>query len=280
MRATAGNIEGRWYATNTREPIRDETLREGLVRMGAVREREGIPTTSPRPRYALARDFTKLFDPTLVGSLLDDSIVAWQEDNLSSGALARVAIMRGAIARAGQVLITFPGGETRRVEPGRSSAIAKSVVEDFAARFLERPSVIWMSESRNHVVARDDRLAQEIGLTIQPDRNLPDLILADLGPSTPLLVFVEVVATAGPVNEARQMALMTVAAEGGFDEDAVVFVTAYADRGDAVFANSVGQLAWRSFAWFMSEPDHIMVLHRGARSKPVRLSEFLRVLRT
>lgn len=127
------------------------------------------------------------------------------------------------------------------------------------------------------MVARDDRLAQEIGLTIQPDRNLPDLILADLGPPRPLLVFVEVVATAGPVNEARQTALMTIAAEGGFGEDQVAFVTAYADRGDAVFVSSVGQLAWRSFAWFMSEPNDIMVLHRGAHSKPIRLSEVLRM---
>lgn len=278
MRPAAGNIDGRWYATNTREPIRDETLREGLVRMGAVREREGLPTTSPRPRYALARGFAGLFDPELAGGELDESIVAWQEDNLSSGALARVAIMRrGAVAREGQVLITFPGGETRRMEPGRSSIIAKSVVEEFATRFLERPSVIWMSESRNHVVARDDRLAQEIGLTIQPDRNLPDLILADLGPPRPLLVFVEVVATAGPVNEARQTALMAIAAEGGFGEDQIAFVTAYADRGDAVFVSSVGQLAWRSFAWFMSEPDDIMVLHRGSRSKPIRLSDVLRM---
>ena len=70
MRPTAGNIEGRWYAVNTREPIRDETLREGLVRMGAVKEREGLPTTSPRPRYALALEFASLFDPRLTGLAL------------------------------------------------------------------------------------------------------------------------------------------------------------------------------------------------------------------
>jgi hypothetical protein len=28
----AGDVQGRWYAANTREPIRDETLREGLIR--------------------------------------------------------------------------------------------------------------------------------------------------------------------------------------------------------------------------------------------------------
>ena len=277
MRPAAGNIQGRWYAANTREPIRDETLREGLVRTGAVKEREGLPTTSPRPRYALTRDFAGLFDPALGGNELDERIAAWQEDNLSSGALARLAIMRrGAVAREGQVLVTFPSGETRHMEPGRSSVIAKAVVEEFASRFLDVPSVIWLSESRNHVVARDDRLAQEIGLTIRPDRNLPDLILADLGSPKPLLVFVEVVATAGPVNEARQTALLAIAQEGGFPEEQVAFVTAYADRGDAVFMSSVGQLAWRSFAWFMSEPNHIMMLHRGADTERIRLWELLR----
>jgi BsuBI/PstI restriction endonuclease HTH domain len=46
-----GDIVGRWYAANTREPIRDETLREGLVRTGAATARIDIPTTSALPRY-------------------------------------------------------------------------------------------------------------------------------------------------------------------------------------------------------------------------------------
>ena len=265
MRPAAGYIEGRWYAANTREPIRDETLREGLVRMGAVKEREGLPTTSPLPRYALAEEFARLFDSGLTGEVLQAGIKEWQRANLSRGALARVAIMRrGAVAREGRVLVTFPSGETRHMEPGPSSVISRAVVEEFAPRFLEQPGVIWLSESRNQVVARDDRLAQDIGLTIQPDRNLPDLILVDLGPAEPLLVFVEVVATAGPVSEARQAALMAIATEAGFNENQAAFLTAYADRDNAAFRASVSELAWRSFAWFMSEPDNIVVLHGGA----------------
>ena len=278
MRPAAGYIEGRWYAANTREPIRDETLREGLVRMGAVKEREGLPTTSPLPRYALAAEFARLFDSRLAGEALQTGIEEWQTANLSRGALARVAIMRrGAVAREGRVLVTFPSGETRHMEPAPSSVISRAVVEEFAPRFLEQPGVIWLSESRNQVVARDDRLAQDIGLTIQPDRNLPDLILVDLGPAEPLLVFVEVVATAGPVSEARQTALMVIATEAGFSENQVAFVTAYTDREDAAFRASVSELAWRSFAWFMSEPDHIVVLHGGADAEQVRLSDLMRV---
>ena len=102
-------------------------------------------------------------------------------------------------------------------------------------------------------------MAQEIGLTIEPDRNLPDLILVDLGPADALIVFVEVVATAGPVSEARQTALMAVATEAGFAAEQVAFVTAYADRDESAFKASVSELAWRSFAWFMSETGS----HRG-----------------
>ena len=278
MRRAAGHIDGRWYAANTREPIRDETLREGLVRIGAVKEREGLPTTSPLPRYALAQEFAALFDPTLTEVALQTSIEEWQAANLSRGALARVAIMRrGAVAREGRVLVTFPSGETRDMEPGPSSVISKAVVEEFGPRFLGQPGVIWLSESRNQVVARDDRLALDIGLTIEPDRNLPDLILVDLGPVDPLLVFVEVVATAGPVNEARQTALMAIATDAGFSEAQVAFLTAYADRDDAAFKGSASELAWCSFAWFMSEPNHIVQLHRGLDAEHVRLSDLMRV---
>lgn len=279
MRSRKDDIAGRWYAANTREPIRDETLRDGLVRTGAVVERTGLPTTSPLPRYALSEDFANLFEPKLTETELAAAIERWQEAFLSPGALARVEIMRrGAVAVGGKVLVTFPNKETRQMEPGPSSVISKAVVEEFAPRFLKNPGVIWLSESRNQVVARDDQLAQAIGLTIQPDRNLPDIILVDLGPSEPLVVFVEVVATAGPVSESRKEALMAIATDAGFNPNQVAFVTAYADRDDSAFKASVSELAWNSFAWFMSEPSHILQLHRGADLGRTRFSKLMQLL--
>ena len=277
MRSTTDAIEGRWYAANTREPIRDETLRTGLVRTGAVAERQGLPTTSPRPRYALAAGFAALFDPGLTGDELAAAADVWQEANLSPAALARVALVRsGSAGQGGRILVTFPGGESRLMDPGPSSVITKAVVEEFAKRFLEAPAVVWLSESRRHVVARDDALAQEIGLVIEAEKNLPDMILVDLGPSQPLLVFVEVVATAGAIGDARQEALMDIAGEAGFSGEQVAFVTAYADRDESAFKASVSELAWGSFAWFMSEPDNIVVLHRGGELAHVALRDLMR----
>lgn len=271
-----GQVPGiRWYADNTREPIRDETLRDGLVAVGAVTRREDLPTTSGLPRYALKVDFAALFDPTLQGADLEAAIAAFQSAHLSKSALARVTIMRaGAAVNATGVLATFPNGETRQLAPGPSSFIAQGVIEIFASRFLEVPAVLWLSESGNKVVVRDDSIASAIGLKIEVDKNLPDLILADLGPKEPLLVFVEVVATDGAITPRRRDAIFTLTDAAGFDRRQVAFLTAYQDRESAGFKKTVAQLAWGSFAWFVSEPERIVVMRDGGE-KALKLAELM-----
>lgn len=265
----------RWYADNTREPIRDETLRDGLVAVGAVVRREDIPTTSSRPRYALHRRFAALFDPGLDDNALGESISRFHNTHLTKSALARISIMlAGAVEAKSGVLVTFPNGETRKLAPGPSSVIAKAVVEVFAKSFLEKPAVLWLSESGNKVVHRDDSIAEAIGLHIYAERHLPDLILADLGSADPLIVFVEVVATDGAITPQRQDAMYALTDSAGFKRGQVAFLTAYLDRQSSGFRRTVHHLAWRSFAWFASEPDSVIVLRDGV-SKPGRLSALL-----
>lgn len=140
----------RWYADNTREPIRDETLKEGLGQLGVLVLRLGIPTTSNRPRYALARGFAALFDPAIGDPEVESRIAEWQRQHLSASALVRIQIIRrGAATAPEKVLVTFPNGETRRMEAGPSSIISKAFIEQFATRFLENPAVVWLSESGN-----------------------------------------------------------------------------------------------------------------------------------
>ena len=78
-----------------------------------------------------------------------------------------------------------------------------------------------LSESGNKVVTRDDGIAASIGLKVEADKNLPDLILADLGPADPPIVFVEVVATDAPISQRRQDALYVLT-------DAIASIHAFA----------------------------------------------------
>lgn len=266
-------IPGRWYAVNTRESIRDDTIRSGLIANGVVIEREGLATTSPAPRYSLERNFARLFELKLRGRRLEQSIAAWQEEHFTAGALARVTLVRkGAIAGGDYVLVRFPSGETRRMAPGPSSVISKAVIEAFAPRFLDRPAVIFLSESRNKVVSRDDELAKAIGLRIQAQKNLPDIVLGDIGPKHPLLVFIEVVATDGPITKQRKQALTELARHADFPDQRVVFVTAYLDRSDAAFKRTVDAIAWGSFVWLASEPENLIYFCEGKIETAKKLS--------
>lgn len=274
-KSSKGEIPGRWFAVNTRESVRDDTIRYALIPNGAIIEREGLPTTSPAPRYALRTSFAALFDAALKGKKLETQIGTWRNDNLSAGAVARIAIRRTGVAGGGEhVMVKFPNGETRRMAPGTSSIIAKALVEEFALRFLGEPGVIWMSESRNKIVARDEELARSIGLIIKPDKNLPDTILVDLAPKHPLLIYIEIVATGGPVSEERKVALTQLASAAGFPPKHLAFVTAYLDRSEKVFKRTVDSLAWGTFVWFASEPTSLICLYGGQTQKVRALADW------
>lgn len=261
-------VAGRWYEENTREPIRDETLRE-FLQLGAVIERPGLPTTSPRPRYALASDFTELFSPRLAGTPLTAAIEAWQEANITPAARARVALARKGVGASDEgVLVTLPNGETRRLTAGPSSILTRAVVEQFAPRFLQRPAVILLSESAQKATFRDEELCRAIGLDLNVSETLPDLILADLGTEPLLLLFAECVVTDGPVNERRRRELENLARQAGFDPRHCAHVTIFPDRAKSRFRRMAASLAWGSFAWFATEPDHLICFYEG-EPKPI-----------
>jgi hypothetical protein len=263
----------RWYADNSREPLRDETLRDGLIQVGAVIVKEGVPQTSGKPRYALKSDLAALFNPSLEDTALEKAISDWQKRNLSVSALARVQInLRGGKTK-GMVLVTFPNGETRHLSAGPSSVLTKHVIENFSQLYLKDPFVLWLSESGNKVSVRDDELASRLGINIDAGKVLPDIILVEMGTDDPLLVFVEVVATDGAITDRRKEEIHTITDAAKFKREHVVFVTAYMDRQSVGFKKTVTQLAWNSFAWFASESDKLFVLREGATP----LSEILKL---
>lgn len=265
-----------WYADNTREPIRDETLRNGLVALGAVVTRPNVPTTSGAGRYALQREFAALFDPRVREKAFMAAATGWRARNLNPHALARVRLLRSAAATGhDKVVVRLPNGESRLMEPGPSSILTKRLLEEFAPRFLERPAVIWVSESGQKVVAHYDDVAKAIGIRIDVSGALPDAILADLGGSRPLLVFAEVVATDGAVTESRMKELLALAAKAGFSHGDVAFVTAFLDREDGAAKRAYPHLAWGSFAWYSSEPEHVVVLTGEGRRERLRLRNLI-----
>lgn len=258
-----------WLAPNSREGIRDEAIGV-LKQVGAVIERD-VPTTSPRGRYALRRDFAELFDPAFSAEQRSARIGDWRQAHLSREELARLAILATQMAAT----VTLPDGTTQPLTTGPSERIMKAVVEDFARRYLSQPVVLSYSDSgapRRYV---SDRLMAQLGLAYQAGDPLPDVMVADIAP--PLrFVFVEVVATEGPMDTARVAAIRGWLSGQGFNAEDMSFVTAYHDRASAGYRATMSQIAWGTFVWFESEPDHLLIMSNdGGKHKLRELSDLI-----
>ena len=250
----------RWYADNSRESIRDDLIRNRLVSMGIVGRKSGVATTSSAPIYFLRSSFADLFDPTLGGAALETAIRDWRARHLAPAALQRMVLKaQGTLARKGDVLIDMPDGTRVRLSAGPSTAILKALIEDYAPRWLMRPTVLWISASDRKTHPQFVELSASVGLRFDSAELLPDLILADLG-DTLRFVFCEVVATDGPVDDDRKASLLALTRRSGIDDASVGFVTAYLDREAAALRKTFHRVALDSDLWFSNEPELLVRL--------------------
>ena len=250
-----------WYADNTREPVRDDLIRNRLMPIGIVLKRPGLPPTSPAPIYAIAQPFAALFDPALEGEALEAAVTAWQDKHLDTMTLKRMRLLaKGVHAKAGQVEVTLPTtGKMLRLAPGDASTITRDVCEVLAKKLCVAPVVVHVSLSDMKLFKELEGEAEAIGLKLDTSAELPDVVFADVGHETGMtLTFVEVVHSDGPITELRKKSLLDIAKAAGIEPQHVTMVTAFEDRNASAFKKRVSELARGSSVWFRSEPDMLV----------------------
>lgn len=250
----------RWYAgDNSRETLRDDLIRNQLMRLGIVKKLSGIPGRSSKPTFFLSSSFAFLFSPNLRADL-NSAIEEWRAHNLSQATLQQMALIaEGLRAKAGDYLVNLPDGTRIRLAAGPSSLLVRDLIERFAPAYLREPALIWLSEGDSNAVPIFERAAASIGLQFESRDILPDLILADLS-SPPKLLFCEVVASDGPITEARREELMRMVRKSEISETTVQFLTAYESRSSLPFKKTFPVVDLNSFVWFRTEPTLLVQL--------------------
>lgn len=260
----------RWYADNSRESIRDDLMRNRLLRLGLIAKRSDITVapTSSKPVYFMRGHFARLFDPRLSGQELVASIKLWQRDRLDPATLQRMALRaEGALRSQTDLDIDLPDGQRLRVAGGPSSLIAKALIEHYAPKAMRRPAVLWLSSSDRKAYPQFQALAARVGLDFDLHAELPDLVLADL--EHPLrVVFCEIVATDGAITEGRKQALLAVIRRSRVPVESVHFLTAFDERSGSPFRKNAAALAVDTDVWFRTEPGLILHLRRLPASDP------------
>ncbi len=253
MLASLGHDHQPWYAANSRETLRDETW-PAWRRHGAVRQRQGIPTNSSKPRWALTASFADLFDPELAEDGLDAAIDLWRNEHMDPGDVLR--IHRGIeLAKAPhQIQVHLPGGGMRVLEPGDSSAILRGVVEEWAPRRLSDPFIVSISEPGAKAWVQDTNTLAAAGITINVSSVLPDAIVVDIGTKPPTFWIVEAVASDGEINEDRKSDLLQWAADQYIDPVRCQFLSAFTSRNSPPARRRLKDIAAGTYVWFLDEP--------------------------
>ena len=198
------------------------------LRMGLCLTDPSVDTNAAQGRYTLTTEFAALFDPTLTGDALTEAIDTWQKANLTPIGKARAAARAAQAKNESAIVVTVPGGGTRSLDVGKSSIILKVFIEVGVPAMLSEPHLIFISQSRVPVGTVDNQYLKQIGLNLDTLGVLPDCLLADLEEDT--LWFIEVVATAGPIAEARKAKLLDWAVAAGVDPGDCRFLTAFESR--------------------------------------------------
>ena len=254
--------EASWYADNSRETGRDEGVRQGLIPLNAMVKRTDIMTNSMKGRYALHPDFATLLDPHLEADVLAQRIQDWRAIYLTPAALMRAALADQIEGKT--VTVNHPQGGSTVLPYGGSPELTKAVVEEFSKRFLKQPAVVWISDSAKKIFI-DDILNRTLKIDLDHATLLPDVILVDMVGPKIKIVFVEVVYSDGAITDQRREQFLGLLAKssGGWTPEDAMFVTAYNDRQSRPVTKALRELAWDSFAWFKSEPDHLVQMHNG-----------------
>ncbi|MNV15562.1 hypothetical protein D3C71_1062910 [compost metagenome] len=197
---------------------------------------------------------------------MQSSFEAWQKKNLHANAILFQRLRE--LEQKSAIEINYSNGKTT-MSPGRSSVLTKLAIEVFANNFLNKPSVILISESAEKVNWQYSKNLDIVKLALNPKKVLPDIILADSRDNDLIFVFIEIVNTDGPITTSRKEALIKLAAMNNFDPEKCLFVTVFASRSDPAYRRVQANLAWGTYVWFADEPDRIIHLIDQIKDKQI-----------
>jgi len=237
---------GKVYAENSRETIRKQGL-NALIAAGLVVKNPGDPKLSQNSsltHYALTSD--------ALASLRRFGTAAWARyaENLHGEASTRAAAEQRKRSRHGTT-IALPDGTSTILSPGNHGNIIASVIEDFTPRFLTDAELLYVADTARRIVWLADKRAKQLGITIDPKRKLPDVVVYEA--STGSLVLIEAVDSNGEISDQRVVELTAIFSSSKLR---LVFVTSFSSFND--FKKFSANIAWDTDIWIADEIGHMI----------------------
>jgi len=237
------------YAENSRETFRKQAIHH--FRNAALIEDNGVDTNNPNYRYRITDEFLSVIRGLRVrgGNMCKNNEALTQflsKHKTLSEIYASKKKMQKMPVRINNKDFTFTTGKHNQLQ--------KSIIEEFAPRFAPNSECLYVGDTTEKDMVKNDEKLAELGFNISIHDKMPDVVLYCEDKNW--IYFVEAVTSVGPMSPNRIMEIesMTTGVTAG-----KIYVTAFLDF--ATFKKFSDQLAWETEVWIADMPEHMIHLN-------------------
>ena len=145
-------------------------------------------------------------------------------------------------------------GEKFDFSTGKHNELQKSIIEEFASRFAQNSIVLYVGDTKDKDLYKDNELLKKLKISMGEHEKLPDVILYQ--EDKKWVYFIEAVTSVGPISPKRILEINEMTKECNLGK---IFVTAFIDM--KTFKKFAGDLAWETEVWLSEMPDHMIHLN-------------------
>lgn len=235
---------GETYAENSRETFRKQALHH--FRNAALIEDNGKATNSPNYRYRLTAETVKVLQ-AMNHQDYTEKLAAFSQKHES-------LISLYASKKKVQKTPVMINEQAYTFSPGKHNVLQKAILEEFAPRFAPHSECLYVGDTTNKEMVKNQKLLQKLGITMEKHGKLPDVILYRADKNW--LYFIEAVTSVGPMSPKRiqELKVITENVTSG-----IIYITAFPDM--TTYKRFVADLAWDTEVWLADNPDHMIHLN-------------------
>ena len=150
-----------------------------------------------------------------------------------------------------KIPITIPGGHKLEFALGGHNQLQREIIEEFLPKFGGGCEVLYIGDSTNRLLFKQDLKLRELGFFELSNEFLPDIIAYD--PEKNWLYLIEAVYSSGPMSEERVFELKKLMSKCKAEP---IFITAFTTRSD--FKKYVLDIAMETEVWTADNPEHLV----------------------
>ena len=243
-------FENKNYGEKRSSGSYDDVRREDLlypVQAGIVLNSSAFDaqaTNNPTRGYALNPLFAKL--------LKNHGTPQWKEE--LEKFKEQVKLLNEELERKRdleKIPVKLPSGIDIQLSAGEHNVLQKHIVEEFLPRFGMGAEVLYIGDTSDKYLHKDEEALEEIGFFTLEHEELPDVVAYSKEKN--LLFLIEAVHSTGPMDEIRVMKLKKQLEKC---TATLIFVTTFLDKKE--FKKWAADIAWESEVWIADTPEHMI----------------------